>query len=200
MRLPKVNSFLGCMTVHTGAAIIGWLCLINSIFVLISLTTYAAEFSQISEAQQAAMIERLGNYPQYDTTDKEDVKTVVYYVQVVFWFIFAIGICKFLIDLFLVIGVHKKNHYLMLPWLIMQGLGCVLLFTALILWCAMILMFLVQILSSGEENHQFIKAIAITIGLIINSALASYCFLIVHTCYTNFKNQLKQSAMVYVKM
>uniref|UniRef100_A0A069DQF5 Putative membrane protein n=1 Tax=Panstrongylus megistus TaxID=65343 RepID=A0A069DQF5_9HEMI len=200
MRLPKVNNFLGCMTIHTGAAIIGWLCLINSIFVLISLTTYAAEFSQISEAQQESMIERLGNYPQNDTTDKEDIKTVVYYVQVIFWFIFAIGICKFLIDLFLVIGVHKKNHYLMLPWLIMQGLGCILLFTALIIWSVLILMFLVQILSNGGDDHQFFRAIAITLGLIINSVLASYCFLIVHTCYTNFKNHLKQSAMVYVKM
>lgn len=42
---------------------------------LFSLTAYAAEFSQISEAQQASMIERLGNYPESEKLDKEDIKT-----------------------------------------------------------------------------------------------------------------------------
>ncbi|XP_073991749.1 uncharacterized protein [Rhodnius prolixus] len=200
MRFPMLNKFLGCMTIQTGAAIIGWLCLINSVFVLFSLTAYAAEFSQISEAQQASMIERLGNYPESEKLDKEDIKTVIHYVQIVFWFFFAIGICKFLIDMFLVIGVHRKNHYLMFPWLILQGVGCILLFAALILWSVLIFMFLVQLFSDGADGHQFFRAIAITLGLVINSALASYCFLVVHTCYRSFKNQLKESAMVYVKM
>lgn len=67
----------------------------------------------------------------------------------------------------------------MFPWLILQGVGCILLFAALILWSVLIFMFLVQLFSDGADGHQFFRAIAITLGLVINSGkfLPKFSFL-----------------------
>ncbi|GLV35693.1 hypothetical protein CBL_01156 [Carabus blaptoides fortunei] len=147
----RLQRFCCCCTLRTGTLVIGtlgWLNTLSQIF--ITPGSMQLDNDDFGDSEKKAVIDNS---------------------------LFArIGACviSLLVSVLLIVGVYKKNNKFMLPWLVLQCLGCVAI-SIIALIC-----FGATFMVSSEHTAVLIS---ITAALILMGSVAWYCWICVWSHY-----------------
>ncbi|MCY5962228.1 hypothetical protein OV760_28030, partial [Salmonella enterica subsp. enterica serovar 1,4,[5],12:i:-] len=70
-----------------------------------------------------AAVEYMMEHPEATGGNPEEAEQAKFIVHIVIGVLIVLFLAAFLIDLFLLIGVYKRNYCLMMPYLIFSGIG-----------------------------------------------------------------------------
>ncbi|XP_024083758.1 uncharacterized protein LOC106667609 [Cimex lectularius] len=199
MALPVLKEFLCGMSVRTGALIIGWLCLINSLFTLLPVIIYTGMYLEMSTDQENKLIDWLTNETEQKIYGNESVSPIGHSDNEEFvrnamegtvLFLILSGLISVIAATMLICGIHKKNGCLMLPWLVLDAKSCILTFLTFVFW--LIIMPFSKVSADGHFLTDLYTKAAITCILFFSVVVPAYAFLVVYTCYRNAKYERSQ--------
>ncbi|CAH1389782.1 unnamed protein product [Nezara viridula] len=162
--IPRLRqSFCGC-TLETSSMIIAWLGVLGSAF---QLLLGACLFGVFYDYMCDEMIKK-------DMSDQQ-LETAMLSIRVSAAVMFVIYSASLAIDTMLLVGIHKKNHCLMTPWIILCGAGCALGMLAVVIT------FFAAFVYGGLLVIVFLLGPPVAFGV--------YCFLVVYSYYAQIKEE-----------
>ncbi|KAH8417157.1 hypothetical protein KR222_005187 [Zaprionus bogoriensis] len=152
MPKPLVNSCCLCQTTRNGSVISGILAIVLSILTIIVIFTTRVQFKTFI----------------FDSISNDAVKIIL-----------VINLCMtILISLLMIAGVLKRNHYLMVPWVVLGIMIAIGLFISIIY--TSIVCFIDGFVLTG---------VVFLIGGLICSAVLTYCWCVVFSEYANLSEE-----------
>ncbi|XP_014290415.1 uncharacterized protein [Halyomorpha halys] len=162
--IPRLKqSFCGC-TLETSSLIIAWLGVLGTAF---QLLLGACLFGVIYDSFRDEV--------KRGEADTEKIETIMFAFRIIASVVFVIYTASLAIDTMLLVGIYKRNHCLMTPWVILSGVGC----------SFGILATFITLLSAFSDATLLLVAILQGLGL----AFGIYCFLLVYSYYSQVKEE-----------
>jgi hypothetical protein len=174
MGLPIMKEFCCGISIKKGALIIGYSGLLLTLLSIIPLGVDAPDFKDY-------IIRELNKSTHANMDDILQAADEVF--NICYGIIFTLIGLSLLIGLLLVIGIHKNNRCCMYPWLILSGIGCILL-----IFCSILLTLILPVsFFAGDSREVFssTQKFSAFCATITNTIINCYMFLIV---YAHFKS------------
>ncbi|KAK9496366.1 hypothetical protein O3M35_011760 [Rhynocoris fuscipes] len=199
MALPILDRSVCGLSIKTGSLIIGYLSLAHAILSIIQVVSYTVVFAEYPQYFE--------NFTSSDTPEFDDPSVREKRMQLAMSVVISIivacvifAVANLIIDILFVVGIHKKRPNFMLPWIVLSGVGCVLVLSFLGLGAVGLVITFVQALISGTAAT-FFSFLAVMILYTMLSVISIYCFIIVYSYYRTTKDQISASrSMQYSKM